>query len=139
MAQGDGPARGRELEIADLLAFIKRAGIRNTLWLTADVHYTAAHHYDPEQGRVPGLRAVLGVRLGAAACRQLPAEQARQHVRAAADVREGAGRAPNQPPSDGLQFFGQVAIDGATQVMTVTLKDVEDRALWSTKLEPKLG
>ena len=49
MAQGDGPPRGRELEIADLLAFIKRAGIRNTLWLTADVHYTAAHYYDPSK------------------------------------------------------------------------------------------
>jgi alkaline phosphatase D len=46
---------------------------------------------------------------------------------------------PNQPPSEGLQFFGHVAIDGATQVMTVTLKDWDDRALWSTTLEPKLG
>jgi hypothetical protein len=36
-------------------------------------------------------------------------------------------------------LFGQVAIDGATQVMTVTLKDWDDRALWSTVLEPKLG
>jgi hypothetical protein len=25
----------------------------------------------------------------------------------------------------------------ATEVMTVTLKDTEDRPLWSTKLEPK--
>ena len=49
IAQGDGPARGRELEIADILAFIRRAGIRNTLWLTADVHYTAAHYYDPDK------------------------------------------------------------------------------------------
>jgi hypothetical protein len=32
-----------------------------------------------------------------------------------------------------------VAIDGTTQVMTVTLKDVDDTALWSTTLEPKLG
>jgi alkaline phosphatase D len=46
---------------------------------------------------------------------------------------------PNRPPSEGLQFFGHVAIDGATQVMAVTLKDVDDRALWSTTLEPKLG
>jgi hypothetical protein len=30
----------------------------------------------------------------------------------------------NLPPSFGLQFFGHVAIDGATEVMTVTLKDV---------------
>jgi len=44
----DGP-RGRGLEIADLLSFIKHAGIRNTLWLTADLHYTAAHYYDPNR------------------------------------------------------------------------------------------
>jgi alkaline phosphatase D len=47
IALGDGPPRGRELEIADLLAFIKHAAIRNTVWLTADMHYTAAHYYDP--------------------------------------------------------------------------------------------
>src|SRR5262249_18732842 len=33
----------------DLLAFMKHAGIRNTLWLTADLHYTAAHYYDPNR------------------------------------------------------------------------------------------
>jgi alkaline phosphatase D len=43
----------------------------------------------------------------------------------------------NLPPSDGLQFFGHVAIDGATEVMTVTLKDWDDRALWSTQIEPR--
>ena len=45
----------------------------------------------------------------------------------------------NLSPALGLQFFGHVAIDGATEVMTVTLKDVDDHALWSTKLEPKVG
>ena len=45
----------------------------------------------------------------------------------------------NLPPSFGMQFFGQVAIDGATEVMTVTLRDVDDNSLWSTALEPKLG
>jgi alkaline phosphatase D len=36
-----------------------------------------------------------------------------------------------------LQFFGHVAIDGATGTLTVTLKDVGDRALWSIQIEPK--
>ncbi len=45
-AQGDGPPRGRELEIADLLRFIRDSGVVNTVWLTADVHYTAAHYYN---------------------------------------------------------------------------------------------
>ena len=37
VGQGDGEARGREREIAALLSFIKHAGIRNTVWITADV------------------------------------------------------------------------------------------------------
>ena len=41
-------------------------------------------------------------------------------------------------PCFGLQFFGHVSIDGATEVMTVTLKDVEDRKLWSIELEPRM-
>ena len=49
VALGDGPPDRREHEIADLLSFMKRAGIRNTVWLTADMHYTAAHHYDPNR------------------------------------------------------------------------------------------
>ena len=50
IANGDaGAPLGRELELAELLRFIKAAGIANTVWLTADVHYTAAHHYDPSR------------------------------------------------------------------------------------------
>jgi alkaline phosphatase D len=41
----------------------------------------------------------------------------------------------NLAPCFGLQFFGH-AVDGASEVLTVTLKDVEDRALWSVELEP---
>ena len=45
----NGKPRGRALEIADLLSFVKRGGIRNMVWITAEVHYTAAHYYDPTQ------------------------------------------------------------------------------------------
>ena len=50
-AQGDGPPRGRELEIADILRFIKTSGVTNTVWLTADVHYAAAHYYNPDKAQ----------------------------------------------------------------------------------------
>ena len=46
-----GPVRGREFEIADVLSFIRRNAVRNIVWLTADVHYTAAHYYDPDKAR----------------------------------------------------------------------------------------
>ena len=52
IANGDaGPPLGRELEIADLLRFIQQQRIRNVVWVTGDVHYAAAHHYDPQRAR----------------------------------------------------------------------------------------
>ena len=56
----DGAPSGRELEIAGLLREIKRAGIRNVVWLTADVHYTAAHYFDPAKAQLQRLRARSG-------------------------------------------------------------------------------
>ena len=44
-----GAPLGRELEVAWVLQQIKRHRIRNVVWLTADVHYCAAHHYDPSR------------------------------------------------------------------------------------------
>ncbi len=43
---------------------------------------------------------------------------------------------PNLPPSDGLQFFGHVRIDGDTEIMTVMLKDLTGETLYSVELEP---
>ncbi len=44
----DGPALGRELEVAELLAYLRAQKIRDCVWLTADVHYCAAHYYQPD-------------------------------------------------------------------------------------------
>jgi alkaline phosphatase D len=142
VAQGEnGPPRGRELEIADLLGFIKHAGIRNTLWLTADVHYTAAHYYDPNKAAFqdfdPFWEFVSGpIHAGTFGPNALDATFGPQLVYIKAPGKE---QGQNLPPSFALQFFGHVAIDGADEVMTVTLRDVDDNALWSTRLEPKLG
>jgi alkaline phosphatase D len=141
IAQGDGPPRGRELEIADLLAFIKRAGIRNTVWLTADVHYTAAHYYDPNkavfQDFEPFWEFVSGpLHAGTFGPGELDNTFGPQAVFVKAPSKE---QGQNLSPAFGLQFFGHVAIDGGTGVMSVSLKDVEDRVLWSTKLEPRPG
>jgi alkaline phosphatase D len=138
VAQGDGPPRGRELEIADLLSFIKHADIRNTLWLTADVHYTAAHYYDPDKAVFQDFEPFWEFVSGPLHAGSFP-QNALDNTFGPQLVYAKAPDTPNRPPSEGLQFFGHVAIDGATQVMTVTLKDVDDRALWSTTLEPKLG
>jgi alkaline phosphatase D len=40
---------GRERQIADIPQHLKRNGVHNTVWLTTDVHYTAAHYVDPDK------------------------------------------------------------------------------------------
>ena len=139
IAQGDGPPRGRELEIADLLSFIKHAGVRNTVWLTADVHYTAAHYYDPNkavfQDFEPFWEFVSGpLHAGSFGPNKLDNTFGPQLVYIKAPTKE---QGQNVPPSEGLQFFGHVTIDGASGVMTITLKDMEDRSLWSTQIQPR--
>jgi alkaline phosphatase D len=133
----DGP-RGRGLEIADLLAFIKHAGVRNTLCITADLHYTAAHYYDPNRAVFsdfePFWEFVSGpIHAGTWTPVALDRTFGPQVVFAQASSKE---QGDNLAPCYGLQFFGHVVIDGATEAMTVTLKDVADRALWSITLEP---
>jgi alkaline phosphatase D len=142
VAQGDeGAPRGRELEIANLLSFIKHAGVRNTVWLTADVHYTAAHYYDPNKAAFqdfePFWEFVTGpIHAGTFGPNALDKTFGPQLVFVKAP---GKGQGQNLPPSEGLQFFGHIGIDGATRQVTVTLKDVDDRSLWAKTLDPVLG
>jgi alkaline phosphatase D len=46
-----GPPTGRELELARILSGLHARGVRNVVWVTADVHYAAAHHFDPARGQ----------------------------------------------------------------------------------------
>jgi alkaline phosphatase D len=137
LANGDGPARGRELEIAGLLRFIRDNGIANVVWLTADVHYTAAHYYDPGKAQfqefAPFWEFVSGpLNAGSFGPNRLDDTFGPQLMFVKAPP-EGQA---NLPPSAGLQFFGQVDIDGATEVMTVRLKDLEGATLFTQELEP---
>lgn len=50
LANGEGPPLGRERELATVLAGLQARGVKNVVWLTADVHYAAAHHFDPARG-----------------------------------------------------------------------------------------
>ncbi|MDZ5699355.1 alkaline phosphatase [Chelativorans sp. M5D2P16] len=139
IANGDGgAAKGRELEIADLLRFIRNAGIENTVWLTADVHYTAAHYYNPDkavfQDFNPFWEFVSGpLHAGTFGPNDLdPTFGPELRYVKAPSEEQGA----NLPPSAGLQFFGLVDIDGATEQMTVRLMDRDDSELYKVTLDP---
>jgi alkaline phosphatase D len=51
-ANGAGAPAGRELELAGVLRALAARKVKNVVWLTADVHYAAAHHFDPSRAAV---------------------------------------------------------------------------------------
>ena len=137
-SNGSGPALGRELEIARLLRFIKQSKIRNVVWFTADVHYTAAHYYDPRKARFtefsPFWEFVSGpLNAGTFGPGALDDTFGIQVIY----QRTPAKDQQNAPPSAGLQFFGECGIDAKTRAMTVVLRDLLGAELRRQVLPPE--
>jgi alkaline phosphatase D len=136
-ANGNGPALGRELESAELLRFIKQKKIKNVVWITTDVHYCAAHYYNPAKAQFtdfdPFWEFVAGP-LNAGTFGPTGMDDTFgpevKFVGVPKDMK------PNRSPKDGLQFFGAVKIDGKTEAMTVGLHDIDGKKLFSVDLPP---
>ncbi|HEX2896364.1 MAG TPA: alkaline phosphatase D family protein [Marmoricola sp.] len=133
ISNGDaGLPRGRELELARVLRGLK--GVSNVLWITADVHYCAAHHYSPERAAFtdfdPFWEIVAGpLNAGSFGPNPLDATFGPEVVFSkVADY-------PNQSPRGGNQFFGHVAIDTVGE-LTVSLRNSAGTTLWSRDLAP---
>ncbi len=128
-----GAPLGRELELARVLRGLK--GVPNVVWITADVHYCAAHHYSPERARFtdfdPFWEIVAGpINAGTFGPNQLDATFGPKVVFSkVADY-------PNQSPRGGNQFFGHVAI-GDDGSFTVSLRNTAGTVLWSRELDPR--
>lgn len=138
VAAGDGPPAGRELEIAELLTFLRNERIRNTVWLTGDVHYAASHYYDPSravyQDFDPFWEFTSGpIHAGTFGPNRLDNTFGPQ-------VRFQSlppNMKSNRPPSAGLQFCSEVRIDGATGTLTVTHLNLAGERLWTTDIAPQ--
>jgi alkaline phosphatase D len=138
VANGDeGPPLGRELEIAGLLRTLKERRVRNLVWVTADVHYCAAHHYDPARAKTadfdPFWEFVAGpAHAGTFAPVTLDGTFGPE-VRFSGVPPD---LPPNRPPSAGLQFFGVLEVDPRTRVLTVSLRNLAGENIYSTELTP---
>ena len=132
-----GAPKGRELEFAEIFRFFKSANIDNVVWLTADVHYTAAHYYDPNNAQFQDFKPFWEFVSGPLHAGSFgPNELDRTFGPEVKFVKAPEEGQVNLPPSEGLQFFGQVDIDGATEQMTVRLMDVGDVELYKVTLDP---
>ena len=96
--------------------------------------YTAAHYFDPNKAVWEFVSGPLHA--GRFGPKELDNTFGPRLAYIKAPTKE---QGQNVPPSGGLQFFVDVKIDGATEAMTMTLKDVDDCSLWSTQLEPRFG
>lgn len=136
IANGEqGTPLGRELELAYLLSEIKRRKIRNVVWLTADVHYCAAHYYDPARARFTDFDGfyefVAGpISAGAFGPGTMDATFGPQVLF------QGVPRYQNQSPRDQkAMFFGYVEIDRAG-TFSVSLRNGLGETVWSKDLQP---
>ncbi|QNE15670.1 alkaline phosphatase [Pseudarthrobacter sp. NBSH8] len=131
-----GAPLGRELEIAGVLSAFKRNRVKNVVWLTADVHYCAAHHYSPERAAFtdfdPFWEFVAGpIAAGSFGPNPMDGTFGPEVVFAK------AGRFPGESPRDGEnQFFGHVQL-GEDDSFTASLRNANGAVVFSRVLTPE--
>lgn len=137
VANGDhGPARGRELEIAGLLKSLKQRGVHNVVWITADVHFCAAHHFDPARAASKDFDPFW----------EFVAGPAHAGTFTAGDVDHTFGPEvrfkgvppdlkPNRSPAEGLQFFGLLEADPVSKALTVALVNTAGTRIFEQRID----
>lgn len=137
IAQGEpGAPLGREIDIATVLTALQRMGIRNHVWLTADVHYTAAHHYSPDRASHQDFDPFWEFVSGPVNAVVANAPNALDGTFGAREDFVGVAPTAGTGPASGYQYFGEVEISAATRQLTVTLRDVDGTALYTRTLDP---
>ena len=138
IANGDGGAPlGRELELAGLLETLKQRRVRNVVWITADVHYCAAHHYDPARARTPDFDPFWEFVAGPAHSGTFappPLDPTFGPEERFCGVPKDLP--PNRPPSEGLQFFGLLEADPRSRVLTTSLVNARGQRVFTIDLPP---
>ncbi|MGY0055821.1 alkaline phosphatase D family protein [Streptomyces sp. LZ34] len=136
VSQGDpGAPLGRELQIAELLRHIKHRKITGTVWLTADVHYTSAQHYDPSRAAFKDFAPFWEFVSGPLNAGSFPAVKPDGTFGPEQPFVKAPTRA-NVSPAEGFQFFGEVDIDGHSGELTVRLRELGGGVLFTKVLRP---
>ncbi|WP_018761711.1 alkaline phosphatase D family protein [Arthrobacter sp. 135MFCol5.1] len=131
-----GAPLGRELELAGVLSAFKRNGVKNTVWLTADVHYCAAHHYSPERAAFTDFDPFWEFVAGPIAAGSF-GPNAMDGTFGPEVVFSKSGRFAGESPRDGEnQFFGHVQL-GEDNSFTVSLRNANGATVFSQTLTPQ--
>ncbi|MEJ5976385.1 alkaline phosphatase D family protein [Novosphingobium sp. PS1R-30] len=137
LADGKPDAPGsREAELAEILSFLRSQKIRNTVWISADVHYAAAIEYEPGRARFgdfdPFWEFVAGpINAGTGTLAGNPVDTtfgAEVVFKAVPETLTDAS------PLSGFQFFGQGEVDPVTRALTMSIHDMTGSELYRREL-----
>ena len=136
----DGPPLGRELELAELLRFLKKNQIRNVVFLTADVHHAAAIHYHPDRAAFkefdPFWEFITGpMHAGSFGPPRIDKTFGPQTIFNSYPK----GAKGNLGPAAGMQYFGLVEIDAKSKTMSVSQHNLAGERVHSVELAPVMG
>ncbi|MBK17427.1 MAG: alkaline phosphatase [Rhodospirillaceae bacterium] len=133
----NGRPLGREHEIAEILAHIKTHGVTNTVWLAADVHYSAAHHFQPDRAAFKEFDPFWEFISGPFHTR--PGRIKHLDTTFGPERFFRTPRAPkgNLPPSAGYIYFGHGHVDAKSGTLTISFRDVDGKILYEKTIIPK--
>jgi alkaline phosphatase D len=137
VANGDGPVLGREFEFADLFKYLKQQKVRNVVWLTADVHYCAAHYYDPAKAQFKDFDGFWEFVSGPIHAGGFGPNPLDNTFGPQVMFQKSPNGKVNAPPTDGGQYYGLVKIDGKSGTLKVALKDLSGTTLFEKALTPR--
>lgn len=118
----DGMPLGRELEMARLLSAIK--DVPNVVWITTDVHYCAAHYYDPANARYTNFAPFWEFVAGPMNAGSFGPGTLDKTFGPTAVFSKAPPIQASSPFAD-YQFFGEVDIDPRTKAMKVELFNLD--------------
>lgn len=141
IANGDpGAPLGREKEVAGLLSYLKKERIENFVFLTADVHYGAAHRFSPNENPRPNafrnFEPFFEFVAGPLHAGSFP-PQPLDETFGGAIVYVTPLQADSSPAAGG-QYFGEVNFDPTNKLLRVSIHDVHGVELFFQTIAPTL-
>ncbi len=139
IASSEREPKGRELELLNLLSFIKDEQITDVVWISADVHYAAAHHFHPSRATstqfLPFWEFIAGP-LNAATLRPHRLDKTfgpERRFLSMPESRSGAGRSP----LDGEQFYGVIEVSPEGASLEVNLHNLAGERIYRKELKSR--
>ena len=110
--------------------------IRNVVWITGDVHYCAAHHYDPTRATFTDFDPFWEFVAGPLHAGTFGPNALDPDVRPGSEVRRHPARHEAEPAADRrLPVLRHAAHTSAkTRALTAALHDLSGKTLWSVEL-----